>query len=146
MYERTRRLTHDDYENKFSYLLETNNEVTFHAKNNLKLTIEVHKYLNVLSNLSQKLLSINIPQNPCEPIWLRKCNLCWVCKELLNKGKFRGFPRTVLEGFASVNFLSSILHMREKLAKQTTNLEVISSWSIFIGIVIILVWSTVYKE
>ena len=68
MYERTRRLKHDDYENKFSYLLETNNEVTFHAKNNLKLTIEVHKYLNVLSNLSQKLLSINIPQNPCEPI------------------------------------------------------------------------------
>ena len=68
MYERTRRLTHDDYENKFSYLLETNNEVTFHAKNNLKLTIEVNKYLNVLSNLSQKLLSINIPQNPCEPI------------------------------------------------------------------------------
>ena len=68
MYERTRRLAHDDYENKFSYLLETNNEVTFHAKNNLKLTIEVHKYLNVLSNLSQKLLSINIPQNPCEPI------------------------------------------------------------------------------
>ena len=68
MYERTRRLTHDDYENKFSYLLETNNEVTFHAKNNLKLTTEVHKYLNVLSNLSQKLLSINIPQNPCEPI------------------------------------------------------------------------------
>ena len=68
MYERTRRLTHDDYENKFSYLLETNNEVTFHAKNNLQLTIEVHKYLNVLSNLSQKLLSINIPQNPCEPI------------------------------------------------------------------------------
>ena len=68
MYERTRRLTHHDYENKFNYLMEMNNKVTFHAKNNLKLTNEVHKYLNVLSNLSQKLLSINIPQNPCEPI------------------------------------------------------------------------------
>ena len=68
MYERTRRLTHDDYENKFNYVLEMNNKVTFHAKNNLKLTIEVHKYLNDLSNLSQELLGINIPQNPCLPM------------------------------------------------------------------------------
>lgn len=59
MYERTRRLTHDDYENKFSYLLETNNEVTFHAKNNQKLMTEVYEYFSGLchSDFCKKIFS-----------------------------------------------------------------------------------------
>ena len=44
------RLIHNDYENRFKDLLEVNNEVTFHVKINQKLTIEVYKYVNGLSN------------------------------------------------------------------------------------------------
>lgn len=41
IHEKTLRLLHNDYENRFNDLLETNNEVTFHVKNNQKLMIEV---------------------------------------------------------------------------------------------------------
>ena len=41
IHEKTLRLLHNDYENRFNDLLETNNEVTFHVKNNQKLIIEV---------------------------------------------------------------------------------------------------------
>ena len=44
------RLIHNDYENRFNGLLEINNEVNFHVKNNQKLMIEVHKCVNGLSN------------------------------------------------------------------------------------------------
>ena len=41
IHETTLRLTHNDHENRLNDLLEINNEVTFHAKNNKKLMIEV---------------------------------------------------------------------------------------------------------
>lgn len=41
IHEKTLRLLYNDYENRFNDLLETNNEVTFHVKNNQKLMIEV---------------------------------------------------------------------------------------------------------
>ena len=39
IHEKTLRLLHNDYENRFNDLLETNNEVTFHVKNNQKYII-----------------------------------------------------------------------------------------------------------
>ena len=39
IHEKTLRLLHNDYENRFNDLLETNNEVNFHVKNNQKYII-----------------------------------------------------------------------------------------------------------
>ena len=39
IHEKTLRLLHNDYENRFNDLLETNNEVTFHVKNSQKYII-----------------------------------------------------------------------------------------------------------
>ena len=47
-FEKTLRLIHNDFENKSNDLLEINNEVTFHAHNNQKPMIEVHKSINDL--------------------------------------------------------------------------------------------------
>ena len=48
IYEKTLRLIHNDYENRFIGLLEINNEVTLYVKNNKKRMIEVHEYVNGL--------------------------------------------------------------------------------------------------
>ena len=45
---RTLRLIHNDYENRFSDVLETDDEViTFHVKNSQKLMIEILAYQTV---------------------------------------------------------------------------------------------------